>query len=168
MPRRARHDVAYAVVELEDARDELRTGALAALSDDGTMTSAGLRARMEIGSRSIEAALKRLADVRARLEQDTPGLPVSEVARYLELSEPTVRAWLTRRVLTPVAETKPVLVDIASLRRVGRALAELRERGVDRDWTRALVDYLHDRETRSNPALDAGLQELRRGDVEEA
>ena len=169
MTRRDRHDVAYAVVELEDARDELRTVALCVLAD-GPTSSTGLRERLEIGSRSVEDALKRLEDVHARLEHQASaaGLPVSEAARYLVISEPTVRAWLGRGVLVPVPDKKPVLVDIPSLRRTGRALAELRARGQDRDWTRALVDHVHDRASRSDPALVASLEELRRGDVEPA
>jgi hypothetical protein len=156
-------------VELEDARDELRTVALRALAE-GATTGAGLRERLEIGSRSVEEALRRLADVQARLEHQSSaaGLPVAEAARYLAISEPTVRAWLARRVLAQVAGSKPVLVDLPSLRRVGRALAELRERGQDRDWVRALVDHLHDSVARSDPALGSALEELRHGDLEQA
>jgi hypothetical protein len=93
---------------------------------------------------------------------------VSEAARYLQVSEPTVRTWLARGVLTPVPSAKPVLVDITSLRRVSHALAELREHGRDRDWTRALVDLLHDHAERRRPELIQGLEELRRGDLEPA
>ncbi len=169
MTRRDQNDVAYAVVELADARDGLRTTALTALSD-GATTSAALRERLQIGTQAIELALQRLADIQARLQQHlaAPGLPVSEAARYLNVSEPTVRAWLTRGALTSVPEAKPVLVDISSLRRVGHALAELRERGRDRDWTRALVDLLHDHAERRRPELLEGLDELRRGELEPA
>lgn len=169
MTRRDRHGVAYAVVELEDARDELRTVALPALGEGGTR-SAALRERLQIGTQAVEDALERLADVQARLEQHVPGpgLPVSEAARYLNVSEPTVRAWLGRGVLARVPDAKPVLVEIASLRRVGHALAELRKRGRDRDWTGALVDLLHDRAERERPELIEGLDELRRGKLEPA
>lgn len=53
-----------------------------------------------------------------------------------------------------------------SLRRVGRALDELRERGQDRDWLEALLDYLHDLQTRRSPTLEEGLQQLGRGELE--
>lgn len=169
MTRRDRHDVAYAVVEIEDARDELRMVALQALAEGATSDDA-LRERLEIGSRSVEDVLRRLAHIRARLEHQTSaaGLPVSEAARYLEVSEPTVRAWLGRGLLAVVEDAKPVLVTIPSLRRVGHALAELRTRGQDRDWARALVDHLQDHAARTDPALNAALDELRRGDVEPA
>jgi DNA-binding transcriptional ArsR family regulator len=169
MTRRDQSDVAYAVVELADARDGLRTTALSVLSE-GPTTSPALRERLQIGTQAIELALQRLADIQARLQQHlaAPGLKVSEAARYLDVSEPTVRAWLTRGALTAVPEAKPVLVDIWSLRRVGYALAELRERGRDRDWTRALVDLLHDHAERRRPELLEGLDELRRGELEPA
>jgi transposase-like protein len=168
-PRRDQRDVAYAVVELADARDGLRTTALTVLSD-GATTSAALRERLQIGTQAIELALQHLTDIQARLQEHlaAPGLPVSEAARYLGVSEPTVRAWLARGALTAVPEAKPVLVDIPSLRRVGHALAELRERGRDRDWTRALVDLLHDHAERRRPELLEGLDELRRGELEPA
>ena len=166
---RKRTDVAYAVVELEDARDELRVAALTVLGE-GVTTSAALRDRLQTGAQAIEHALERLAEVQARLQQHVgaQGLPVSDAARYLHVSEPTVRAWLARGPLSAVPDAKPVLVEIASLRRVGHALAELRERGRDRDWTRALVDLLHDHAERQRPELLQGLVELRRGELEPA
>jgi DNA-directed RNA polymerase specialized sigma24 family protein len=123
-----------------------------------------------LGARAVEAAVERLSDAHARLQQHAParGLPVSESARYLGVSEPTVRAWLRRAVLLRVPEAKPVLVEIESLRRVGRALDELRERGRDRDFTRALVDLLHDRAERHRSEVVEGLDELRRGELEPA
>jgi hypothetical protein len=169
MTRRDQNDVAYAVVALEDARDELRTTALTALSED-TTTTAALSERLRIGTQAVERALQHIADVQNRLAQrlTAPGLPVSEAAHYLNVSEPTVRGWLTRGPLTPVAGIKPVLVEIASLRRVGHALAELRDHGRDRDWTRALVDLLHDHAEQRRPELLEGLDELRRGELEPA
>jgi hypothetical protein len=92
---------------------------------------------------------------------------VSEAARYLDVSESTVRAWLTRALSRPRQRPEPV-VDITSLRRVGHAPAELRERGRDRDWTRALVDLLHDRAERRRPKLLEGLDEQRCGELEPA
>ena len=169
MARRDRTDVAYAVVELADAHDELSLAALTVLSD-GATTSAALRERLQTGAQAIEHAMERLAHAQARLQQrlGAQGLPVSDAARYLHVSEPTVRAWLARGPLSAVPDAKPVLVEIASLRRVGHALAELRERGRDRDWTRALVDLLHDHAERRRPELLQGLDELRRGELEPA
>lgn len=165
MTRRRRHEVAYAVADIEDARDELRALALPALNG-GPVTAAALR----VGARAVEDAIQRLADIQARLAQQpsAAGVPVSEAARYLDVSEPTIRTWAGRGVLERVPDAKPVLIEIASLRRVERALGELRERGHDRDWTRALVDVLHDREERRRPEIVAGLDELRHGMLEPA
>jgi hypothetical protein len=84
------------------------------------------------------------------------------------VSEPTVRAWIARGLLDVVAGAKPVLVDPASVRRVGRLVHELRDRGQDRDWMQALVDLLHDRDELSRPEIVQGLKELSRGKLEPA
>ena len=51
---------------------------------------------------------------------------------------------------------------------VSRALTELRERGQDRDWLQAVVEYLHDREARESDALRKGISQLQRGQLEPA
>ena len=161
--------MAYAVADIEEARDELRTVALPALTE-GPVTASALRERLAVGSRAVTDALQRLTDVQARLNQEVTaaGVPVSEAARYLDVSEPTIRGWVARGLLESVPDTKPVLIEVATLRRVERALRELRERGQDRDWTRLLVDLLHDRAELAQPEIVAGLDELRRGMLEPA
>jgi excisionase family DNA binding protein len=148
MGKREGQQVAYAVLELEDARDEL------AASGHG-------------GS----AAMERIDDALARLDGVSsvpPGLRVADAATYLQVSEPTVREWLKRGVLNRVPDTKPVLIERESLRRIHRLLAELRERGKDRDWLRAFVDYVHDRALIRSPAVQRGLAEMEAGDLEPA
>jgi len=51
---------------------------------------------------------------------------------------------------------------------VGRALTELRERGQDRDWSQAVVDSLHDRQARKSNAVQKGIAQLKRGQLEPA
>lgn len=51
---------------------------------------------------------------------------------------------------------------------VSRALAELRERGQDRDWSQAVVDSLHDRQARKSNAVQTGIAQLERGQLEPA
>ena len=97
-----------------------------------------------------------------------PGLSVAEAADYLGVSEPTVRAWIRRGILLKVPRTRPILVERSSLRTVHRAIGELRRRGEDRDWLRALVDLLHDRSEQGRPELLRGMQELERGQLEPA
>jgi excisionase family DNA binding protein len=148
MGKREKQQVAYAVLELEDARDEL--------------TASG---------KDFSSTVKRIEDVVARLDSDglaTPGLPVSDAATYLKVSEPTVREWLKRGALSSVPGAKPVLVERDSLRQVHRALDELRERGKDRDWLRAFVDYVHDLAVIRSPEVQQGLADIEAGRLEPA
>ena len=146
MTKRQSQQVAYAVVELSDARDELVSGS------------------------DVSAAVKRIDDALARLDSaaPSPGLPVAEAAAYLEVSEPTVRDWLKRGALKRIPESKPVLVERASLRRVHRLLAELRERGKDRDWLRSFADYVHDLALVRGADVQHGLADIEAGRFEPA
>lgn len=148
MGKRESQQVAYAVVELQDARDEL------AASDH-----------------DFSSMLERINGALARLDgvaSVPPGLPVAEAATYLKVSEPTVRDWLKRGVLRRVPDARPVLVERESLRDVHRLLEELRERGKERDWLRALVDYVHDVAVRRSPEVQRGLAEMEAGHLEPA
>jgi Helix-turn-helix domain len=62
--------------------------------------------------------LKRVAPNAAR------GVPVAEAAKYLGVSEPTVRLWVRRGALAALPGSKPALIEHESLRRVGRAVRE--------------------------------------------
>jgi excisionase family DNA binding protein len=148
MGKRESQQVAYAVVELRDARDEL-----AASTGD------------------FSSVIAQLDKVVARLDDEalaTPGLPVSEAAAYLQLSEPTVRDWLKRGALKSVPGAKPVLVERESLRSVRRAVDELRERGKDTDWLRSLLDYLDDLAVVRSPEVQRGLADIAAGKLEPA
>lgn len=59
-------------------------------------------------------------------------------------------------------------IEPESLHRASRALTELRERGQNRDWLQALVNYLHDREAREGDTLQEGISQLKRGKLEPA
>ena len=96
------------------------------------------------------------------------GVPVAQAARRLGVSVPTVRSWIARGALAAIEGSSPVEIEPESLRSVGRALDELRERGQDREWLAALVDYLDDRQARQSPALREGLAQLARGELEPA
>lgn len=80
--------------------------------------------------------LKRAAPNAAR------GVPVADAARYLGVSEPTVRLRVRRGALAALPRSKPVLIEHESLRRVGRAVRELRTRGEDREWLEGVVRYV--------------------------
>jgi hypothetical protein len=51
---------------------------------------------------------------------------------------------------------------------VHRAVEELRERGQDADWLRALLDYLDDIAVRQSSAVQQGLAEMAAGHLEPA
>jgi hypothetical protein len=150
-----RQQVAFAIVELEDVRD-----GLAAAVSSGPMHGDQLSAAVT----GISDALARLEDVRTA----AAGLAVADAAGYLSVSQPTVRDWLRRGLLTAVPNAKPVLVERSSAREVHAMLQELRDRGQDGNWLRAFVDYLHDRGERKRPAIVKGLQQMERGDLEPA
>ena len=154
MTKRGTHEVAFAAAELAEAR-------------------AGLE-RISLSKQhqaEVRDVLDQLAGAQARLAgqlPEHPGVPVSAAGEYLQVSQPTVRLWIDRGVLRPVMGAKPVLVDLDSLRRVGRMLGELRERGQDGDWVRDLVDRLHDAAVLGGGPARTGLDELRRGELEPA
>jgi len=145
MGKRDAQSVTMALISLDDARDALQSG-------------------------SNGAALKAMAEAHETLERigHAAGVPVAQAARRLGVSVPTVRAWVARGALRAVEGSSPVEIQPESLRSVGRALQELRERGVDREWLQALVDYLDDRQARRSPALKEGLAQLARGELEPA
>ena len=64
--------------------------------------------------------------------------------------------------------SKPVLIEHESLRRVGRAVRELRERGEDREWLESLVRYVEDMADRSSPSVRQGLKDLAEGKLQPA
>jgi transposase-like protein len=145
MGKRDAQHVTMALIALEDAHDALKNG-------------------------RRDAAIQAMQEAHHTLEGvgHTPGVPVAHAARRLGISEPTVRSWIARGALRAITGSSPVQVEPESLRRVGYALDELRERGQDHDWLEALLDYLHDLQTRRSPALKEGLQQLGRGELEPA
>jgi hypothetical protein len=126
-------------------------------------------ARRAVGADAKSDALAALEDATARLDSvpHTPGVSVARAARLLEVSQPTVRAWLARNVLVAVKGSRPEEVEIDGLRRVRDALAELRARGQDRDWVEQLASYLQSAQARPD-SLEEGLAQLRRGALEPA
>lgn len=131
-------------------------------------TLADVREAVKNGQR--DAALDALDEAQEVLTsvKHTPGVSVAAASEHLGVSEPTIRSWAKRGALRTVPEVSPTQVDLESLHLVSRALAELRERGQDRDWLQAVVDHLHDREARESDALREGISQLKRGQLEPA
>jgi hypothetical protein len=145
MGKRDAQQVTMALIALEDAYDALKNG-------------------------RSDAAIQAMQEAHHTLEGvgHAPGVPVAHAARRLGISEPTVRSWIARGALHAITGSSPVQIEPESLRSVGHALDELRERGQDHDWLEALLDYLHDLQTRRGAALKEGLQQLERGELEPA
>ena len=143
MGKRDAQSVTMALISLDDARDALVSG-------------------------SQDAAIRAMEEAHQTLEGigHAAGVPVAHAARRLGVSVP--RLWIARGALSAIKGSSPVEIEPESLRSVSRALDELRERGQDREWLAALVDYLDDREARRSPALKAGLEQLARGELEPA
>jgi hypothetical protein len=99
------------------------------------------RSALVQGSPELSDAVARVVE-RAEGLPSADGLSVAQTAERLGVSEPTVRAWLGRGVLVPVAGASPVEVTLDSYEQAQRALDELVERGRDRDWLTALSDHL--------------------------
>lgn len=145
MGKRDAQSVTMALISLDDARDALASG-------------------------SRDAAIRAMEEAHQTLEGigHAAGVPVAQAARRLGVSVPTVRSWIARGALRAINGSSPVEIEPDSLRSVSRALQELRERGQDREWLQALVDYLDDRQARQSPAVKKGLQQLKRGELEPA
>ena len=159
MTTREQRVTAQALVGLDDERDQLNVMA--------APTTKGRQLPREELLRAVAGLSEELDRLEAEVARGT-GLSVDAAAQYLEVSAPTVRAWMRRGVLERKAGSKPAQIDRDSARRVHRAITELRARGQDRDWLAALVDYLHDMRDRRSESVRKGLEELARGEVEPA
>jgi predicted transcriptional regulator len=157
MATREQRATAEVLVGLDDVRDRLSE-----LAEPRSAT----RSRAEV-LRAVEDISEAVGRLEAEVARGT-GLSVEATAQYLDVSAPTVRAWAHRGVLERKTGSKPLQIDRDSVRRVHRALAELRARGQDRDWLAALTDYLHDTSDRRSESVRKGLDELARGELEPA
>ena len=158
MATREQRATAEVLVGLDDVRDRL--------NELAAPTRGGQRPRAEM-LRAVEDIAEAVDRLEAEVARGT-GLSVDAAAQYLDVSAPTVREWMRRGVLERKANSKPAQIERESARTVHRALAELRDRGQDRDWLVALVDYLHDMHDRRSESVRKGLDELARGELEPA
>jgi len=112
---------------------------------------------------SDPARRRSLDEVRTHVARRERGAKVSEAAKVLGLSQPTVRVWLDAGLLAMVPDTKPVRIDVLSIADVRRALDLIREHA---DYRQLLVHVM--RILRDRAALDGseeGFADLRAGRV---
>lgn len=112
--------------------------------------------------RRVRAAEEDLAELERRLGAETP-VEVSQAAKILEVSPPTVRAWAKRGVLQRVPGRSPMAITFDSVRRTRRLLGELRAHGTDREFVQRLLDTALDQRELSRPEATRGLEQWRAG-----
>jgi hypothetical protein len=134
--------------------DELKAG----------MANRGQRRSAEAVQELLELLAEHVAALREALDLPV-GLTVEQAAGRLEVSEPTVRKWIRESLLEPVPGRKPVEVTQASVLGVEEALARVRVNSPEREWTRALAAYLHDRDLLDQEWAREGIAAHRRGEL---
>jgi hypothetical protein len=136
------------------------------------LDTAGRLAREVEEIAKIEAALdanpdaqRSLADLRGRLIDLQPTVRLSVAADLLELSLPTIRAWMEDGPLREAEGSSPRRVSLESVLEVRPVLHDLRTLGRDRNLLAAVTDRLEDERDLADPELRRSLEEMRRGDL---
>jgi len=104
---------------------------------------------------------KSLVAIHDNLAARSGGAKVADVARLLDVSPPTVRAWIDAGVLDEIADKTPRRVTFESLAGVKRALDEIRAQGDDRQLLVHVMRILRDRAALEG--ADAGFEDYRFG-----
>src|SRR6266704_988629 len=108
------------------------------------------------------ARRRRLLGIHDRVASRTDGVPVSEAARVLGLSAPTIRAWVDAGVLGTIPNRTPVRVTATSLAATKRAVDEIRSHRDDRRLLTEVARLLRDRAALASDARD-GIEAVRAG-----
>ncbi len=108
---------------------------------------------------------RALDEVRSHVARREGGAKVSEAAAVLDISQPTVRAWIGLGVLTPMPGTKPVRIDILALAETKRALDLIREHADDGQLLVHVMRVLRDRSALQGEGVREGFDDLAAGRV---
>lgn len=106
---------------------------------------------------------RSLDAVRHRLAARDGGVKVSEAARVLEFSQPTIRSWIETGVLDAVPGVTPVRVDVGSLAAVKHAVDLLREHSDDRRLLADVMRLLRDRAALEGEGVREGFDDVAAG-----
>ena len=107
--------------------------------------------------------IQRIADM-----LDTPmGITVEQAADRLGVTSPTIRRWLRAGLLRPAQDRKPVEVEPRSVLELEAVLRNAHEAYPDRQRTKALAAYLHDRDLQNQDWVRKGREEFERGELVE-
>lgn len=112
--------------------------------------------------RNKNARLK-VVRLRRRRLADAPSVRLSVAGKLLELSVPTVRAWIDRGLLEEVRDSSPRRVTLQSVLEVRPLLRELRALGRDRNLLEAILAQVEDERAFSDRKLRKSLDEMRSG-----
>lgn len=94
---------------------------------------------------SDAARRKTLVGIHDNLAARSGGAKVADVARLLNVSPPTVRAWIDADVLNEIPDETPRRVTFESLAAVKRAVDEIRAHADDRPLLTHVMRILRDR-----------------------
>jgi len=108
---------------------------------------------------------RSLDAVRDRLAARDRGVKVSEAARVLGFSQPTIRSWIEAGVLDPVSSVTPVRVDLGSLAAVKHAVDLLREHANDQRLLADVMRLLRDRAALEGEGVRQSFDDLAAGRV---
>lgn len=106
---------------------------------------------------------KALVGIHDNLAARSGGAKVADVARLLNVSPPTVRAWIDAGVLDEISDKTPRRVTFESLAAVKRALDEVRAHADDRQLLVHVMRTLRDRAALEGS--EEGFEDYRAGRV---
>lgn len=147
-----------------------RRAALARLEAEELADAVSELRSASLSSTELKQALERVEALSARVQKalDLPaGLSVAQAAERLQVSEPTVRKWLTEGLLERAGGRKPTEISQRSVIDVERALAAVRESYPARRWGEALAAFPHDRDLLGKEWVREGMEQLRRSELVE-
>jgi hypothetical protein len=95
------------------------------------------------------------------LDDGDPVRPVI-AAKLLQISEKTVRAWAEADILRPTSQEPRLLLDPASVHRIGQLLDQLREAGKNRDLLDEVWRRINDQAITEPDHYQEGFGQMRR------
>lgn len=118
----------------------------------------------ELAEHEDDPARRRSLDaVRDRLADRDRGAKVSEAARALGVTAPTIRSWIDLGLLDPVTDARPVRVNVRSLAAVKRAVDLIRKHADDRRLVVHVMRVLRDEAALAGDDVRAGFDDLAPG-----
>lgn len=119
-----------------------------------------------LAAQEDDAARRKTLDlIRKHLAERDGGAKITEAASLLEISPPTVRAWIDAGVLTVVSASRPVRVEVSSLAAAKQIVDELRRHSQDRHLLADVLRSLRDRAALSGVDARTGAHDVAAGRV---